>query len=69
MPRYYVNTQSQPNGDHEVHREDNCRTPAAPQNRQALGEHASCHGAVQAARRYYRQVNGCAHCSPVCHTG
>jgi hypothetical protein len=23
---------------------------------------------VRAARSYYSQVNGCAHCSPACHT-
>jgi len=69
MARFYVNKQAQPNGDHEVHQETGCPTPAAPHNRQPLGDHSSCFGAVQEARRYYRQVNGCAHCAPACHTG
>ena len=69
MASYYVNRQAQANGDHEVHKELGCPTPAASHNRQPLGEHSTCASAVQAARRYYSQVNGCAHCAPACHTG
>lgn len=38
MPRYYVNREQQPNGDHEVHREI-CNH--LPSNRLDLGTHAS----------------------------
>lgn len=68
MPRYYVNTNAQLNGDHEVHRETGCPTPAAPENRRDLGHFDNCHDAVAAARAHFTQVNGCAHCSPACHT-
>ena len=68
MPYYYVNKNAQTNGDHEVHQTSGCPTPAAPHNRIDLGYHTSCHSAVQAARQYYSQVNGCYHCSNACHT-
>jgi hypothetical protein len=67
--RYYVNTNPQPNGDHEVHKDDpNCPTPAAPQNRRYLGDHPSCYTAVIQAKLVYPTANGCAYCSPQCHT-
>lgn len=66
MPLYYVNTQSQANGDHEVHT-DICNYLPAPQNRESLGYHASCASAVAAARRRYHRADGCAWCSPACH--
>jgi hypothetical protein len=65
---YYVNSQVQANGDHEVHQETGCPFPAAQQNRKQLGYHADCHSAVRAARSYYTQVNGCAYCCKPCHT-
>lgn len=68
MPRYYVNTNAQANGDHEVHK-DGCPTPPEPENRQHLGEFSSCYEAVLAAKKYYAQCNGCKNCSPECHTG
>ena len=67
MPQYCVNKQAQNNGDHEVHKEGCLWYPLA-YNRINLGYFHSCHGAVVEARKYYIQVNGCAHCSPVCHT-
>lgn len=66
--RYYVNMQVQANGDHEVHQATGCPTPAAQQNRIDLGEHTTCQSAVRAAKSYYAQVNGCAYCTPTCHT-
>ncbi len=71
MPYYCVNTNGQSNGDHEVHD----TTPGAcghlplPQHRLSLGHHATCKGAVQEAKRTYRQSNGCAYCCPECNTG
>ena len=70
MPNYCVNKVAQSNGDHEVH-----DTTAAkwclpsPVNRQDLGFHSSSASAVQRAKNYYSQVNGCRWCAPNCHTG
>jgi hypothetical protein len=63
--RYYVNHNAQPNGDHEVHRDD---CTYLPSNRIDLGIFTSCHDAVRAAKKHHSQVNGCAFCSPACHT-
>jgi hypothetical protein len=67
MYQYCVNMKAQANGDNEVHKEG-CSYMPQPQNQHYLGYHASCHGAVAAARVYYSRANGCAYCSPVCHT-
>lgn len=67
MPNYYVNRNAQSNGDNEVH-EDACNQGAALPNRVALGYHASCVSAVAMAKRTYPRANGCAYCSPACHT-
>jgi len=69
MPDYCVNKNAQSNGDHEVHRLDNCNRLPKPENRQDLGYHSSCGTAVTKAKQYYKQSNGCAYCSPDCHTG
>ena len=68
MAHYYVNDESEPNGDHEVHHEG-CRGIATTDDITHVGDHPSCHGAVVAASRFFPRVNGCAHCSPECHTG
>lgn len=69
MARYCVNKNAQPNGDHEVHNL-NVGTSCLPEpvNRHDLGEHANCQSAVAAAKRIYAQSNGCAFCTPECHT-
>lgn len=67
MDRYCVNTNAQPNGDNEVHKEG-CTFLPLPQNRRDLGFHASCHGAVLQARLWYARANGCLFCSTLCHT-
>ena len=64
---FYVNRQSQSNGDHEVHKADCPYLPNA-ENRIYLGDFTTCYGAVQEARKYYSQVNGCYYCSRDCHT-
>lgn len=66
--RYYVNTNAQPNGDHEVHKEVGCPTPADPKNRKYLGDFSSCVGAVAEAKKHYPTADGCKHCSPECHS-
>ena len=72
MTPYYMNKNPQPqSGDYEVHRMG-CPTPAAPENQIHLGAFASCHPAVAEAKRRWphlaHKINGCAHCSPLCHT-
>ena len=67
MARYYVNKNAQTGGEHEVHR-FGCAWLPAPENRIYLGDFGSCRPAVTEARKHYSQVDGCAHCSPACHT-
>lgn len=59
MPDFCVNRMEQPNGDHEVHDLSSTRG-CLPNlaNRLDLGWHASCAGAVGAAKRHYNRVNG-----------
>ncbi len=68
MPmRYYVNTNAQANGDHEVHR-TGCSYFPDTENALYLGSFDHCALAVAEARRHYRQSNGCYYCSNACHT-
>ena len=67
MPNYYVNDTAQPNGDHEVHEED-CYWLSRAILTTHLGWFMNCVGAVAAAKQRYSRANGCAHCSPACHT-
>ena len=68
MPRFYVNTSAQSNGDHEVHEENKCQYPPNIINRRDLGHHSTCESAVKEAKNLYNQVNGCYHCCYNCHT-
>lgn len=65
MDHYYVNTRAQDTGEHEVHKEG-CQW--FPDSTKDLGDHENCHGAVEKAKEYYSNVDGCKHCSPDCHT-
>ncbi|HAT86951.1 MAG TPA: hypothetical protein DCS30_14005 [Rhizobiales bacterium] len=67
MASYYVNKNTQPNGDHEVHT-TGCPHPPESWNRQQLGEHSNCYSAIEEAKKYYYQVNGCYYCCNPCHT-
>lgn len=68
MPRYFVNKNAQPvSGDHEVH-VAGCSWMPHEYNRIDLGEHLTCVTAVQKAKTYYSDTNGCAYCCPACHT-
>ncbi len=67
MDNYYVNTQAQENGDHEVHK-PGCSHPPLVQNRRALGSFSNCEDAVAAAKLIYPQSNGCYYCTRACHT-
>ena len=67
MAQYYVNTQAQANGDHEVHK-SGCSFMPSPENRKYLGDFSNCADAVRDAKKTYRQSNGCYYCSRECHT-
>jgi hypothetical protein len=67
MDKYLVNTNTQSNGDHEVHKED-CGHLPKPKNRRFLGYYTGCQDAVREAKKYYRQSNGCFYCCYPCHT-
>lgn len=69
MPQYYVNTNAQQNGDHEVHT-DPCPYPPNAANRVDLGWHANCFGAVVSAKQRWphARINGCYYCCGACHT-
>lgn len=71
MPNYIVNSNAQPNGDHEVHVDNGtCTRMPLPQNRIGLGSHYNCSTAVSTARSAYPywKVNGCYWCASSCHT-
>lgn len=71
MPNFYVNKHAQANGDHEVHEDATMPCPKAPlaANRDPLGWHADCRGAVTAATaKGYRKADGCYYCARPCHT-
>ena len=64
--KYYVNTQPQANGDHEVHNETCIYLPGIA-NRKYLGEFYSCEPAVAEAKKNYSKSDGCYYCSRECH--
>ncbi|HMB53954.1 MAG TPA: hypothetical protein VKU40_11595 [Thermoanaerobaculia bacterium] len=65
---YYVNRNAQKSGDHEVHTKD-CKQGAQEQNRLYLGRFENCRDAVRAAKKHYRQSDGCHYCARACDTG
>lgn len=67
MKKYYVNKNTQSNGDHEVH-DEHCKYLPSAENRIYLGEFSNCKDAVKEAKKHYTQVNGCKTCSNDCHT-
>ncbi len=67
MDSYYVNNNTQSNGDHEVHK-TGCAWMPDVDNRTYLGKFPTCKSAVTKARKYHTQVNGCFYCSRACHT-
>jgi hypothetical protein len=65
---YYVNKNAQPgSNDHEVH-VVGCSYFPAWENVISLGLFESCGPAVQAAKRYFNDTNGCYYCCNRCHT-
>lgn len=67
MPNYYVNKNTDAQGDHEVHTYE-CPWLPKEENRIALGYHLNCTSAVKKAKEYYSNVNGHKHCSEECHS-
>lgn len=65
--KYYVNKNAQITGEHEVHCEG-CSYMPDEKNRIYLGNFDSCRPAVEAAKKYYTNVDGCFHCVSACHT-
>lgn len=68
MSKYYVNTNAQANGDHEVHKEE-CAWMPHEQHKLYLGDFSNCQDAVRAAKKMFTQSNGCYYCSKECNTG
>ena len=66
MATYYVNKNKQSTGEHEVHKENCIYLPDA-NNRQYLGIFYYCQDAVNEAKKYYSNVDGCLYCSSECH--
>ena len=69
MPNYYLNSQAQQNGDHEVHLLI-CEFLPPSINRVLLGTFNSCDEAIDKAKEKFHpsKVNGCSHCANLCHT-
>jgi hypothetical protein len=67
MKHYYVNDNAQSNGDHEVHA-NGCTYLPFIISKTYLGFYLSAVPAVQRARQYYFQSNGCAYCCPEANT-
>ena len=64
---YYVNKKAQDNGDHEVHA-STCTYLPPTENLQHLGFFENCHEAVEKAKGYFLQSNGCYWCAKECRT-
>ena len=67
MTRYFVNRNAQADDEHEIHTQYCPFVPRRPENRVPLGRFTRCQDALEVARRYYTQVDGCAICSPTCN--
>ena len=69
MAYFYINSNEQENGDHEVHT-TGCSHPPEPENRVEIGNYDYCWQAVNEAKRRWpnNRINGCYYCSNSCHT-
>lgn len=66
MELYYVNINAQSTGEHEVHT-STCRYLPSSMNLKRLGYFSTCKEAVQEAKKYYSNVDGCYYCCNPCH--
>ena len=62
-----MNTNSQANGDNEVHKEGCSHMPNS-ENQKYLGEFTKCQDAVAAAKQIDSDADGCFYCCKECHT-
>jgi len=70
MARFCVNKHAQPTGEHEVHNLDvGCGHLPALQNQRLLGNYPTCFEAIEKAKLFYSNVDGCAYCANGCHKG
>lgn len=70
MAYFYVNSNTQSDGYHEVHNDDaNCPHPPLLDNRVRIGEFDTCADAIKACRlaNPLLNIDGCAYCTN-CHT-
>lgn len=67
MAIYYLNKNTQPTGEHEVHT-STCPYLPDPNNRIYLGSFSNCKDALTEAKKYYSNVDGCFYCSKECHS-
>ncbi|WP_196889161.1 hypothetical protein [Aureivirga sp. CE67] len=65
--KYYVNKTAQKSGEHEVHSQV-CYFLPNSNNCIYLGEFSNCKSAINEAKKYYHNIDGCYHCSNNCHT-
>ena len=65
---YIVNINPQDKGEHEVHRLNICKRLPVPKNRRFLGDFSTCAEALERAKEYYQDVDGCFFCCPECHS-
>lgn len=67
MASYYMNLNSQNNGDHEVH-VSSCNHLPEMKNRLYLGEFYTCQDALREAKKRDSKADGCYYCCNPCHT-
>ncbi|WP_292587862.1 MULTISPECIES: hypothetical protein [unclassified Mesotoga] len=63
---YYVDDSAKPAGEHEIHTE-HCERLREVKSKTMLGDFVNCFGALQKARDFYQNVDGCAYCCSECH--
>lgn len=63
---YWVSDEALLNGTHEIHDHACARLPPE-MRRTSLGVHIDCWDALEHAKMFYNQVNGCPECTPICH--
>ncbi|MBP2133389.1 hypothetical protein J2128_001343 [Methanomicrobium sp. W14] len=68
MTKYYVNDNTDNQGNHEVHKEG-CSWLKLVVSSTYLGEFSSCKDAVAAAKKIYSTADGDIHCIPECNNG
>lgn len=67
MMRYLVNKEAQPNGDHEVHKDNGGWCLPALHNRIDLGYCSDDYEALRKAKLYFPSADGCKYCCPCIH--